>query len=556
MKQIKLSEQIFLELPPTLAHYLEQDRNVWLESIPSEGKTRFRDVRSIVIDIEALGLEQRLLAEDVGNDWARAIQYRRGYELGKLDAQRHDAEFAGNVRLALQAAPVYRQMLGWYRSENVRFEIDLGARTLYRETQVRDSIEAEAYTTWGTENQHPVCCAAAGYLAGQMSGVLDAPVLTLETECTAKGDPRCRFISRLDQEWGDEVQWIRQALSMPSIRETLSKKEEQLAAALRAEQRVRSQLNDLNRRFRSDRMLDTLVGESEVMQRVLRRVQQIADCEAPVLLQGEPGTGHETLARSIHFGGGRRTKPFVVLDTVGMPGPLLAQELAGYERDGIPGAHRAYTGAYVRAHGGTLYISEVANLSVETQMLLLRAMRDALIYPLGANRPVKADVRIIAATQHDLTRKGKTGEFLEHLRYTLSVAPVVLPPLRERGTDILPLAESFLQEAAERYARPPLQFARDVYAALVDCAWPGNLRQLRTAIEHAAIIAAPPFIQLQDLPDEVLAVRWSRPQQELTGPVLRAALARTHGNRIQAAELLGVSRTSLWRAMKRVQEEA
>ncbi len=555
MKSIRLSEQVFSELPPSLAHYIDQERNVWLESIPREGKTRFRDIRSLVLDIDTLAIGQRLMAENVGVEWARAIQYQQGYELGKLDAVRHDAEFQGNVRMALQAAPVYRQVLGWYSAENVRFEFDLGARTLYRELLIRDSIEAEAYRLWGTDDRQCACCATAGYLAGHAAGILDAPVLTVETECVAKGDARCRFISRLDPEWGEEADWIRSALTMPTVRDILARHEEQLAAAQRAEQRARSQFNDLNRRFRSDRMLDTLVGESDAMQAVLRRVRQVTDCDAPVLLVGESGTGHETLARSIHFGGGRRAKPFVALDCLGLSGPLLTQELIGYERDGIPGANRPHAGAYARAHGGTLYIGEVANLNLETQMLLLRAMREGVVYTLGGERPVKADVRVVAATRHDLARKTKSGEFLEHLYYALSVAAIPLPPLRERGTDILRLADVFLQEACEHYGRSPLQFARDVHEALLDCAWPGNLRQLRAAVEHAVIVAQDETIELSDLPDEILAVRWTRPQQELTEPVIRAALARTHGNRIKAAELLGVSRTSLWRAMKRLKVE-
>ncbi|NIA16095.1 MAG: hypothetical protein GWP08_18700, partial [Nitrospiraceae bacterium] len=471
---------------------------------------------------------------------------------GRKDAAANYQELSNNARLALQAAPVFHQLRGGGRARTVRFEFDLEARTLYREIELKDSAEALAYQTVPTDATECACDATAGYFAGYDSEILGRPIVTVETECIAKGDGACIFLSRFEPEWDGQADWARRALTFETIDTALAKRDELVETARKAEKRARNALNELNRRLRSDLMFESLVAQTPSMQPAMRRARQVMSCDAPVTIIGEPGVGRETFARAFHFGGARRKKPFVCVDCIALAGHLLTQDLFGYARDGIPGAARAYTGAYQRAHGGTLYLNEIANLSMEAQVLLLRAMREGVVFPIGADAPVKADVRLVVATQYDLQEKVENVEFLEHLYHALSVATLQLPPLRERGTDILRLAENFVAEFRDRYQRDDLAMTPDFKRVLLDCAWPGNVRQLRSAIEHAVIMAEGNTLDLGELPDDILATRVPHTQEELTKEVVLAALRRCQNNRTHAADLLGVGRTSLWRAMKRL----
>jgi len=551
LKPTKLSAQVFYELPPVLAHYVEQERNLWLEGMPTRGSLLVRENQGVFVDLHALGLQRKLLIDGLGRQRARAVSYRVGFELGRRDAAAHLEEFKHNARLALQASPVLRQLQGYGAADAVRFEFDLDARTLYRETAVSNSAEALAYGLLVKDDIQCVCWTTAGYFAGHMTEILGRPVITIERECIGKSHEVCRFVSKFDGEWDDEAAWVRAAFDMDTVDQELAKRDEQVDAARKREQRARYALSELNRRLRSDLMIDGLVAEAPSMQPAVRRARQVMAGEAPVVIEGEPGAGRETFARAIHYGGARRRKPFVAVDCEGLQGALLTQELFGYVKEGVPGATRPHVGAYQRAHGGALYLSEVASLDIEAQVFLLRAMREGVVYPLGGDEAVTADVRVIAATQHGLLEKVESGAFLEHLYYALAVVTLELPPLRERESDTLRLAELFLQEFGERYQRPGLALSQDAKRVLLDCAWPGNVRQLRNVIEHAVIMAEGRRLDLSELPDDILATRARRPQEELTEEVVRAALRRTRGNRTHAAQLLGIGRTSLWRAMKR-----
>lgn len=288
------------------------------------------------------------------------------------------------------------------------------------------------------------------------------------------------------------------------------------------------------------------------MEAVARRLQPLKDSDVPVLLVGEPGTGRQTLARLMHDQGSRSAGPFVAVDCVGLPAETLGRELFGYVAGAFPGALRDQAGAVVRAHGGTLYLDEVTNLPADAQGRLVRALEERAVVPLGGSAATEADVRVIGATQADALEAVAEGRLREDLYYALAVARVALPPLRERGTDVLRLAERFLAEFRGRYSKPELRFTEDVKQILMDCAWPGNVNQLKHVVEHAVVMGEGPALRVDDLPEEILAARWNRAPQELTEQVIRAALRRTNGNRSKAADVLGVGRTTLWRAMRRL----
>ncbi len=552
MRPAKLSSKVFLELPPVLAHYVQAERNLWVEGNPKRGRFSLLGRSGNFVDIETMAVERRHLLNILGHDRARNIRYRVGFEQGRRDASRHYKSFGENSRLALQAALVFGQVQGRFVAEPLKFEFDLEQKTLFRELILKSSVEAVVHRMTLADAKECACWSTAGYLSGHVSEIVGRRVVTVETECMSKGDPHCRFISKFDHEWAEEGEWAREAMQMKTVEQELEERDAQTAEFQEEAQRVQVSFDDLNRRVRPDVTMDAIVADSEAMATVNQRTRQLMSSAASVMIVGESGTGKETLARSLHEGGARKEDPFITVDCVGLSGDLFTQELVGYEEGSLPGAPRNHVGAIVRANGGTLYLNELTEMTRESQGHLVTAINQRHVMPLGATAPISVDVRIIAATQYDPLEAIEEGLLRQDLYYALAIGRINLPPLRERETDIIRLAEMFLQEFAARHNRPSIFMGGDFKAVLLDCAWPGNLRQLRNVIEHAVIMAEDAELTPGDLPEEVLATRWGGRPKALTEEVIRAALSRCHNNRSQAADLLGVGRTTLWRAMKRL----
>lgn len=515
------------------------------------------------VELEAMAVERRQLLQLLGEKRLRSLNYRTGFEQGRRDAVRHYQSFSENARLALQAALVFSQLQGKFTVEPVRFEFDLDKRTLYRELVCTSCAEAVIHRLTLTEADGPVCSSTAGYLAGHVSEILGHPVVTMETECIAKGGKVCRFVSRLNHEFGDEATWVREAMSMESVDDELKKSSQLVANAQKAARRAQTLARGFMKKQEPTTVVAEppapvppreaiLIGESEVMQPIIRRMRHLSTSKAPILLSGEPGTGKETLARSIHAGSERQSHPFVLFDCQAMEPSQITSELFGMQQ-GISSNPVSSKGAYVASQQGTLFISDLSYLDGEAQGRLLQMIQvDLQSAETEEPPPAKADVRIVAGLEIDPEDAMAQGMLREDLYFAFAMGRIDLPPLRERGPDILRFAERFISELRLRNGRPNLAMSDDFKEMLMGCAWPGNIRQLRNVIEHAAIMSNEDLLMPGVLPDEVLADRWHREPRELTEDVVRAALNRTHNNRSKAAELLGVGRTTLWRAMKRL----
>lgn len=551
MRPSKLTSSLFLELPPVLAHYVEADRHLWIEGNPRRGRLSVLNRSGSFLDLESQAVERRHLIQTLGPERTRALLYRAGFEQGRRDATKHIESFGDNARLALQAALVFGQLQGRFVAETRKFDYEAENRKLHREIVLHSSAEAAIQRMVMPAQGACMCWNTAGYLAGHVSEIIGRHVVTLETQCVGAGHDHCEFLSKLDSEFGDEANWVRAAMQPVNVDEELKKRDQLVAAAQKAARRAQVALGGLNRRLRSDLVLETVVADSEAMAPVAQRARQLMGSDAPVIIYGEPGTGKETLARTIHYGSQRKKKPFIEVDCVGLTDALLEQELFGYEKDAFPGATLQHTGAFVRAQGGTLYLNRVTELSHELQGMLLKAMESGKVTPKGAQAPVRADVRVIAAVQDDPLVVKNNGKLREDFYYALAVGRLDVPPLRDRQTDILRLAEDFLRDFQKRYERPKVTMSAGFKKVLLDCAWPGNVRQLRNVIEHAVIMSSGGELEPKDLPEEVLATRWTRQPGELTPEVIKATLSRTNNNRSKAAQLLGVGRTTLWRSMKR-----
>ncbi len=231
-----------------------------------------------------------------------------------------------------------------------------------------------------------------------------------------------------------------------------------------------------------------IVGEHPAMQAAAREMQRIAATETTVLLLGESGTGKELFARAIHQLSARNTGPFVAINCAAIPETLIENELFGHEKGAFTGANAAKPGKFEVAHGGTVFLDEIAELPLGSQGKLLRVLEERTVDRLGGSSPRSVDVRIVAATNRDLDAALEMGQFRRDLYYRLSVVPIKIPPLRERGDDVLLVADHFLERFRRELRKPRLQLAPDAIAALRAHAWPGNVRELQNALERAAIL--------------------------------------------------------------------
>jgi DNA-binding NtrC family response regulator len=231
-----------------------------------------------------------------------------------------------------------------------------------------------------------------------------------------------------------------------------------------------------------------IVGESPAIRAAAQEMQRIAQSESTVLLLGESGTGKELFARAIHQLSARASRPMVALNCAAMPEGLIENELFGHERGAFTGADSRKAGRFELAHGGTLFLDEIGELPPAAQGKLLRALEEKQIDRLGGNLPVQVDVRVIAATNRDLEQAADAGHFRKDLFYRLNVFPITIPPLRQRGEDVLLIAETFLQRFRQEWNKPRLALSDEAKAALLAHDWPGNVRELQNVLERASIL--------------------------------------------------------------------
>jgi two-component system response regulator HydG len=294
-----------------------------------------------------------------------------------------------------------------------------------------------------------------------------------------------------------------------------------------------------------------IVAESPAMRNLLRRTAKFARSDAPVVVLGETGTGKEIIARTLHANGSRADRPFVAVNVAALPADLLESELFGHARGAFTGAATARTGLFQEADSGTLFLDEIGEMPLGLQAKLLRALQDGQIRRVGESQTFGVDVRIVCATHRDLAARVREGSFREDLYFRLKVLTLQVPPLRDRGEDILPLALQFLDR--ERLTSPG--FTPRAQALLLAYRWPGNVRELENAVRHGAALAAGAAIDVIDLPEELAAIARA-PAAELAtiAEVERAHILRVldacGGSQTEAARILGVARNTLWRKVR------
>ncbi|MCW8860394.1 MAG: sigma-54 dependent transcriptional regulator [Deltaproteobacteria bacterium] len=319
-------------------------------------------------------------------------------------------------------------------------------------------------------------------------------------------------------------------------------------------------LKDQVRRQQPD---DDLLGDSPALATIKQQISRLADLNSSVLISGESGTGKELVARALHRQSYRSEGPFVAINCAALPENLLESELFGHARGAFTDARESRKGLFVEASGGTLLLDEIAELPLALQPKLLRVLEDHKVRPLGGSQEIECDVRVLAASHQNLEEVVRSRHFRSDLFYRLNVIELELPPLRDRGNDVLLLAQSFIRQLAQRFNKSVTGLAQPAAACLLAYPWPGNVRELRNVIERALILSHHDQLTMEDLPEQIkhpgggdplpaslIDNGQILPLEQMERRYIHQVLEQLEGNRTLAARLLGVDRKTLYRKLK------
>jgi two-component system response regulator HydG len=337
----------------------------------------------------------------------------------------------------------------------------------------------------------------------------------------------------------------------------------EVAIARAAQHRsLREEVKLLRRAVEETKHFDEFIGASPAVQRLYGLLEQVAATDASVLITGESGTGKEVAARALHR---RRSPdaPFIAVNTAAIPEALLESELFGHVKGAFTGSAGDRTGMFVQANGGTLFLDEIGDMPLALQAKLLRALQDRVVRPVGSDREVPFDARLITATHHDLESDIEAGRFRQDLYFRINVIHVEVPPLRSRGSDVLLLAQRFVERFAARSGKRVKGLSPEVGERLLAYSWPGNVRELENAIERAVAVTRFENIAVEDLPERIRSYRSSHvivasddpdellSMEEVERRYIVRVLEATGGNKTQAAKILGLDRKTLYNKLER-----
>jgi DNA-binding NtrC family response regulator len=521
---------------------------------PGGGVIRFGGERALLFDAVALGILRRELIESLGLTAARGILTRFGYAHGRRMAEslrngfpwasENEWRVAGGRLHMLQGLVVIEQPPAPSAAEPPPFV----------ESIWHESYEAEQHLLHLGPADEPVCWTLAGFASGYVSFANGREVYCVEDRCSGKGDSACHLVGRFKEDWGPAVEPHLRFYEKACVDSAL----EGVTAALRAaERRLRVRRQELARFEPGTEERKGIVVRSDAMRRVLDLAQRVARVESTALITGQSGVGKERIARLIHDESPRAARPFVAVNCGAVAETLLESELFGHARGAFTGADRERPGLFEAANGGTLFLDEVGEISPGMQVKLLRALQEKEVRRVGENRSRPVDARVVAATNRSLAEEVAAGRFRQDLYYRLRVIELRVPPLRDRPDDVMPLARAFLAETARRMGRKLTGFTPRAADQLLRYEWPGNVREVQNAIEHAVALAAGSRVDVDDLPEELRAAMprprpagRTRPLEDVEREYILAAVESAGGNRTRAAADLGIGLATLKRKLK------
>ena len=536
----------------------------FIEFRSDQGIMRLHEQRVVLLSAAAMGLLRKELIDTLGIDTARRLFLRFGYADGYHDAvSLRDRSKSSTPLEGLRAGVVLHRLEGIVRAEIVEVEHDAKTGRFHEEALWYDSYVAEQHVHHYGKANAPVCWSLVGYASGYASACFGHEIYFRERECLAQGGAMCVVVGKDAESWGEELETLRADFHSVSLgreverlREAVHRRLQELGRRERLVAKRERELNLLRERVARHAASKQFVAGSAAMQEVLELAARVAPLETTVLVYGESGTGKEFIVRMIHDQSPRASGPFVSINCAALTETLLESELFGHVRGAFTGAVRDKAGLFEVAGSGTLFLDEIGEVAPTVQAKLLRALQEREIRRVGAERTIKVNARVVAATNRDLRAAVEAGTFREDLYFRLGAFVITVPPLRDRREDIPPLVHDFVRRAAGRVKKDVENVSTDAMTALMNYRWPGNVRELEHAIERAVIVARGPTIRLRELPPEVAQKSHQRAPgdsldlQALERATIERALERFRGNRRDAAEALKISTVTLWRKMK------
>jgi DNA-binding NtrC family response regulator len=535
-----------------------------LDFRPDEGIIRLHEQRVVILSAAAMGLLRKELIDTLGQDTTRRLLMRFGFADGYHDAvSLRDRAAWSNPVDGLRAGANVHTLEGIVRSEMTSIDFDPQTGRFEAEAEWHDSYEAEQHVHHYGTSTLPVCWSLVGYASGYASACCDREIYFRESSCLAQGKKLCTIVGRDVESWGDEKGRLREDFQgtdlgeqVERLRSAAQRRLKELSRRERALEQRERELDLLRERIARHTASQHFIARSEAMQEVLELAARVAPIDTTVLVYGESGTGKEFIVRMIHEQSSRAGAPFVSINCAALTETLLESELFGHVRGAFTGASRDKAGLFEVAGAGTIFLDEIGEVAATVQAKLLRALQEREIRRVGAERTIKVNARVVAATNRDLKDAVAKGTFREDLYFRLAAFIITVPPLRARREDIPPLVHEFVRRSAARLTKEIKTVSAEAMTALINYEWPGNVRELEHAIERAAILAHGSTITLRELPPEVSQRKKSAPSgdpldlRSQERDLIRRALDRFKGNRKRTAEALNISTVTLWRKMK------
>ena len=449
-----------------LVRFSTEDGRIWLSS-----------QRMLLLHSASLIALRREMMNTVGPAHTRRLLMRGGYASGERDALlARQIRPTGSLFDMFAIGPQLHRLEGAVRATPQVFDVDEEAGRMRCEVRWDHSWEAEAHQReWGPQSE-PACWMLLGYASGFTSAFFRRRVLFKEVQCAACGHSHCLIEGRFEHEWPDGEQMARDY--------------DPDSMLVRIDD-LHSQVEALRMGLQPTDQHGPLLGHSRAFQGALDLLQKAAPTQVTVLLTGETGVGKERFASAMHTMSPRAAKPFVAVNCAALPAELIESELFGAEKGAFTGATSARMGRFERANGGTLLLDELGELPLAAQAKLLRVLQSGEVERLGSVKPIKVDVRVIAATNVDLEKAVEEGTFRRDLLYRLNVYPIRIPALRERVDDIELLAMHLLQKFSALHGKPVAGLTDQAISALRSHQWPGNVRELENLMERGLILTAP-----------------------------------------------------------------
>jgi two-component system, NtrC family, response regulator HydG len=518
---------------------------------PDGGIMTFMGRRALLFDAVALGLLRKELISTLGVVAARNILTRFGYAHGWRAAEALDKEFPKLFK-DYWTGPKLHMLHGLLAIPEANYMLGDGEIFL-SETDWHDTYESEQHLLHIGLSNEPVCWTLTGWASGYVSYRTGREVYFIEDKCVGKGDPCCHVQARFKEKWGEQIEPHLPFYQVESLDEMLRGLNIELK---KTEIQLEKRKKSLSCLEQSIDEYNCITARSSSMRQLLSVAKRVAGVDSAVIVTGESGAGKERVARLIHDASARSSGPFIAVNCGSVAESLQERELFGHAKGSFTGADRDSMGLFEAANGGTLFLDEIGEISLGLQVKLLRVLQEKEIRRIGESKSRPVDVRIVAATNRNLTDDVASGRFRQDLYYRLRVIELKVPPLRERTDDIMPLARIFLEEASKRSRRKVISFTPQAADQLLHYDWPGNVRELYNAVEHAVALCMSDRIEVEDLPEELRSVMPKplirgtiRPLEDVEREYILAALKFSDNNKIKAAAELNIGIATLYRKL-------